>query len=168
MKIITAALVLIASAGTAGAQVMSYMYEGTPAFSLEYPPGWEIRTAPDPAKPVISASPGDGGMLWQGVWIVRDATTVDAAIARLRAMEEQMFSGVEFPNDPRVETHGDVAVHCNEGSGSFQDHPIGISICLFPLAGDRVGAFVYMGDPGDIETHSADLQSMLASLEVMP
>ncbi len=40
-----------------------------------------------PILNVISAFPTDGSLLWQGIWIMRDTTSVDEAMERLKGME---------------------------------------------------------------------------------
>ena len=153
---------------SAFAQVMTYLHEGDPAFSIAYPIEWDIKTARTEDRNLISAMPSDGSMLWQGVWIVRESLTVDEAIKALSDMEHQLFTDVKRVGEPWTEDIGALQVHCHQGSGLYKDsETVEILICVFQLPDNLVGAFAYMGDPEAISTHQNELQEMAGSLEAV-
>ena len=158
---------VIGLSSSATGQRMTYMAGGEPAFSLSYPDGWEIRTPRTEGRNVISAYPTDGSLLWQGMWIMKESTTVEEAIARLQAMERGLFEDVKLNQEPWTEQVGGVEAHCYRGTGKYQgDKPVESFMALFELPGERVGALGYIGDLDGIESHRADLEAMLQSLEI--
>ena len=122
MRAVVVAVALYATMGVAGvqAQVVSYMHDGEAAFSLEYPPGWEFRTPLDPEKPLISATPRDGSMLWHGVWILSESATKGEGLEQLKALGARLFTDLETPLEPWTETYGDLSVRCQAGRGRFK------------------------------------------------
>jgi len=165
-----AALLIIAALPiAAAAQTVSYLDAGEPAFSLTYPDGWEIRTPRTEGRNVISAFPTDGSLLWQGMWVMKESTSVEDAIARLEAMQRGLFQDVKLTGDPWNEELGGVEARCFKATGKYQnEQPVESFMALFELPGRRVGAVAYIGDPAGLETHRADLESLLGSLEVTP
>lgn len=153
-------------ASTAAAQRVAYMEGDEPAFSLTYPDGWEIRTPRTEGRNVISAYPTDGSLLWQGMWIMRESTSVEDAIARLQAMEKGLFEDAKLSQEPWAETVGGLEARCYKGTGKYQgDKPVESFMALFELPGQRVGVVAYIGEPDAIEAHQTDLANLMGSLE---
>lgn len=166
--IVLSALAVVGLASAARAQRVTYMEGGEPAFSLSYPDGWEIRTPRTEGRNVISAYPTDGSLLWQGMWIMKESTSVDDAIARLQEMERGLFEDVESSKEPWTETVGGLETRCYKGTGKYQgDKPVESFMALFELSGRRVGVVSYIGDPEGIEAHRADIEALLGSLEAV-
>jgi hypothetical protein len=163
------ALIAAALSTPAAAQTVSYLEAGEPTFSLTYPDGWEVRMPRTAGRNVISAYPTDGSLLWQGMWVMKESTSVEDAIARLEGMQRGLFQDVKLTGDPWSEELGSVEARCFESTGRYQgDQAVESFMALFELPGQRVGAVAYIGDPAGIETHRADLETLLESLEVMP
>lgn len=156
----------LAATSAVSAQTMTYVYEDKPAFSLTYPAGWEIRMPREEGRNVISAFPTDGSLLWQGMWIMRETSSVDEALDRLKAMEKGLFESVKLSKEPWTEKIGELEARCYKGTGMYQEsQPVESFMALFELPGGRIGALGYVGDPQAIETHRAELTALMQSLE---
>jgi hypothetical protein len=79
-------LIAVGMVNVARAQMVTYLQGREPEFSVTYPDGWEVRMPRTDGRNVISAYPTDGSMLWLGMWIMKESTSVDDAVERLRAM----------------------------------------------------------------------------------
>ena len=138
MKKGTLAVLLIVAAlpTAAAAQTVSYLEAGQPAFSLTYPDGWEVRTPRTEGRNVMSAYPTDGSLLWQGMWVMKDSTSVEDAIARLEAMQKGLFEEVKSNREPWSEKLGGVEARYFEATGKYQgDQPVKSFMALFELPG---------------------------------
>lgn len=159
-------LMALGSVQHAQAQVMVYLDEGEPAFWLTYPDGWDIRMPRSEHRDLISSMPADGSLLWQGIWIVRDAVNLDEAAKSLDGMEKRLFRNVQMTREAWDENIGPLVVRCREGTGVYEDkEAVRFRVCVFELSGNRVGALAYMGDPGAIDARQDDLDAMVQSLE---
>lgn len=155
--------------GVTWAQRITYLHDDAPAFSITYPVGWEIRTPRSEERNVISAYPTDGSLLWQGMWIMSESTSLEDALARLQAMELGLFKDAQPTQDPWTEKIGDLEVRCYRGRGLYQgDKPVETFMALFQLPDQQVGVLGYIGDPESLRTHAEDLRSILGSLRVVP
>lgn len=149
------------------AQQITYLQGGVPAFSITYPVGWEIRTPRSEERNVMSAYPADGSLLWQGLWIMRETTSVDEAVARLQAMELGLLEDAALTQEPWTERIGNLDVRCYKGRGLYQgDKPVETFMALFQLPDQQIGALGYIGEAASIEARSQDLHTILYSLEV--
>ena len=165
--LLVAAIAFIALGTAALAQTMTYTQGGEPAFSVTYPVGWEIRTPRSEGRNVISAYPTDGSLLWQGMWIMRDSTSLEESLERLEAMETGLFEEAKLIQEPWTETVGDLALRCYRGTGKYQGkQTVESFMALFELPAGQIGAIGYIGDPEAIETHAEGLHSLLQSLAV--
>ena len=149
----------------ATAQVVTLLHEGKPALSVSYPNGWQIRTPGTEGVNLISAVPADGSVLWQGMWLVRDVTTVEQAVERLVNLPGRLFSDIKQSREPSQEQIGDLAVYKLRGTGTYKEtEPVEFHIYLFEAPDQRIGAMAYMGKLTAIERHRGDLEAMLQSL----
>ncbi|MEJ2085625.1 MAG: hypothetical protein P8Y44_08090, partial [Acidobacteriota bacterium] len=116
---------------------------------------------------VISSYPIDGGLLWQGLWVMRDVSTIEESIERLQSMELGLFEDTKLTKEPWVEAVNGVEVHRYSGSGLFKgETTVETLMSFFEVAGEKVGVVGYIGEPEAIETHRTDLEQMLDSLVV--
>jgi hypothetical protein len=169
MKRLLIITVLLAFAGgqSVSAQIVGLLHDGEPVISVVYPDGWQIKTPSKDGGNLISAMPADGSMLWQGIWLVRDAFSIAQAFNRLDAIENNLFTDVKQTKAPWQQQIGELTVHCREGEGVYKDtEPIELFIALFKISEQRIGALAYMGKPEAIKQHQADLDYLLRSLVV--
>jgi hypothetical protein len=65
-------------------QTVAYSLNDTQLFT-RMPDGWKFESRPNPRNPATSASPAlPNGLVWFGVWVVKDAKTVDQAYKYVR------------------------------------------------------------------------------------
>ncbi len=164
--VVLAILAVVGLANAATAQMMTYMQDGEPAFSLTFPDGWEIRTPRVEGRNVISAYPTDGSLLWLGMWIMRQSTSVDDAVERLKAMELGLFEDVKLLKEPWTESVGGFEARCYKGTGRFKgETTVESFMAFFELPGEKVGALGFIGEPDGVKAHQAELETLLRSLE---
>ena len=159
------ALTSMLAGHTATAQTVALLHEGKPSISVTYPNGWQIRTPPEEGVNLISAMPDDGSLLWQGMWLVRDASTVAQALEILDKLPGRLFSDIQRTGEPAQKRIGSLDVVELRGAGTYNStDPVKFFIYLFETPGQRIGAMAYMGRPGAIEKHRAGLETLLHSL----
>ena len=167
MKRIVLSLLVFAFTQVASAQVMTLLQDGKRVVSVTYPDGWQIRTPRIEGSNIIAAIPDDGSLLWQGLWVLREAGTIEQALERLHSLESRLFSDVEQTKDPWQEQIGELTVFNHEGTGMYQDSKsISFFVTLFEVGDQRVAALAYMGEPTAIEQHQDDLRFIVQSLRL--
>ena len=165
---LTAILAFAFMTSTAKAQMVTYLQEGEPSFSLTFPEGWEIRTPRAEGRNVISAYPSDGTLLWLGMWIMKESAGVDDAVERLKAMKAGLFEGMKTVREPWTEKLGALDARCFRGSGKYRgEKTVESFMALFELPGKRIGALGYIGEPDGVRTHRDDIEATLQSLEAV-
>lgn len=166
-RLLWVGLVLFSISQMAEAQKVTYLDADQPAFSVTYPDSWIVRTPRIEGRNVISSYPNDGSLLWQGMWIMREARTVEESIERIKNMELGLFEDSKLKKDPWVERVGDLDAKCYSGSGLYKGaRPVETFMAFFELSDQRVGVFGYIGEPDAIEANRGALEDMLYSLEV--
>ena len=65
----------------ATSQTVAYSLNDTPLFTVHMPDGWKFVSRPNPRNPATKRISGTApkGLVWFGVWVVKDVKTVDQA-----------------------------------------------------------------------------------------
>lgn len=158
-------LLVLTFSQPSSAQVMTLLHDSERVVSVTYPNGWQIRTPRAEGINIISAIPDDGSLLWQGLWVLKEAETIDQALERLHGLEGRLFSDVKLTKGPWQERIGELNIYNHEGTGLYQTKPVTFFISLFSLASQRIAALAYMGDPAAIELYKNDLTFIVQSLQ---
>src|SRR5688572_5644605 len=71
----------------AASQTVTYNLNDSPVFTVRMPDGWEFKSKPNPRNPATRRISGtaSNGLVWFGVWIVKDVKTVDEAYKYVQA-----------------------------------------------------------------------------------
>src|SRR6476619_5225346 len=66
---------------SAASQTVAYSLNDTQLFTVRMPDGWKFESRPNPRNPATKRISGtaSNGLVWFGVWVVKDAKTVDEA-----------------------------------------------------------------------------------------
>ena len=146
---------------------MTLLQDDERVVSVTYPDGWQIRTPRIEGSNIIAAIPDDGSLLWQGLWVLREAGTIEQALERLHSLESRLFSDVKQTKDPWQEQIGELTVFNHEGTGTYQgSKSILFFVTLFEVSKQQVAALAYMGEPTAIEQYQEDLSFIVQSLRL--
>lgn len=138
---------------------------GHAIISATYPNGWQISTPRKEGVNLFSVMPDDGSVLWQGIWLVRGASTMDQGLELLDNVPDRMFSDITRTGESSHIRIGDLDVVKLQATGTYKNTgPVEFFIYLSETSGQRIGAMAYMGRPGAIEQHRLDPQALLRSL----
>src|SRR5690242_20367999 len=103
IKILLISLLLSAAAAApAAAQTVAYKLNDVPLFSVTMPDGWKFESKPNPRNPATKRISGvaSKGLVWFGVWIVKDAKTVDDAYKYVQATARTLITDAKLTNAP--------------------------------------------------------------------
>src|SRR5688572_32897298 len=101
----------------ATSQTVAYSLNETPVFSVGMPDGWKFESRPNPRNPTSKRISGTApnGLVWFGVWIVKDVKTVDEAYKYVQATARTLIP------DAR-ETKAGVIGDVNGMKAKFSEH----------------------------------------------
>src|SRR6476659_4972557 len=95
-------LCLAAAAVPAAAQTVAYSLNNTPQFTVQMPDGWRFESRPNPRNPAAKRISGTAknGLVWFGVWVVKDAKTVEEAYKYVQATAKTLIKDAKETKAP--------------------------------------------------------------------
>jgi len=69
-------------------QTVAYSLNETPVFTVRMPDGWKFESRPNPRNPTSKRISGTApnGLVWFGVWVVKDVVAWDGHIHKTKAI----------------------------------------------------------------------------------
>jgi len=79
---------------SAASQTVAYSLNDAPLFTVRMPDGWKFESRPNPRNPASKRISGTAskGLVWFGVWVVKDVKTVDQAYKYVQATARTLIT----------------------------------------------------------------------------
>src|SRR5688572_28750018 len=136
---------------TATSQTVAYSLNETPVFTVCMPDGWKFESRPNPRYPTSKRISGiaSNGLVWFGVWVVKDVQTVDEAYKYVQATARTLITDARETKPGRMgEVNGMKAKYSeHRGTMKMQDGKSQLfdaQVVLFEAGAGRVGIAVCM------------------------
>src|SRR6185295_2261246 len=135
----------------ATSQTVAYSLNNTPLFTVNMPDGWEFKSKPNPRNPTSKRISGtaSNGLVWFGVWVVKDVKTVDQAYKYVQATAKTLITDAKETKAPYSADLNGMKAKYSEHTGTMKmegkPQVFDARVVLFETGG-RVGIAVCMAD----------------------
>ena len=170
-KLLIICLACMAAALPVSAQTVSYNLDAAPLFSVDMPDGWKFEAKPskrDPGTKRISGTGGESGLVWFGVWVVKDAKTIDEAVTYVKSAAKSLITDSKEKKPPvDGQINGLKARHFElSGTMNMEKLPekFDARIVLFEVAPARVGIAVCMADTAGLQSEKTNIDAFFKSI----
>jgi hypothetical protein len=169
--LIISMLCLAVAALPAAAQTVAYSLNNTPQFTVQMPDGWRFESRPNPRNPSAKRISGTAknGLVWFGVWVVKDVKTVDEAYKYVQATAKTLIKDAKEIKAPAaMQVNGLKAKYSeHQGTMKMQDGKpqlFDARVVLFETGTGRVGIAVCMADATGLQTERANIDAFFKSI----
>src|SRR4029079_2117353 len=103
-------------------QTVAYSLNDTQLFTVRMPDGWKFESKPNPRNPASKRISGTAskGLVWFGVWVVKDVKTIDQAYKYVQNTARTLITDARETNPPYLaEVNGIKAKH-SEHTGTMK------------------------------------------------
>ena len=173
MKILIISMLCMAAAAVpAAGQTVAYSLNNTPQFTVQMPDGWRFESRPNPRNPAAKRISGTAknGLVWFGVWVVKDVKTVDEAYKYVQATAKTLIKdAAELKAPSATQVNGMKAKYSeHRGTMKMQDGKpqlFDAKVYLFETGTGRVGIAVCMADAVGLQTEKANIDAFFKSIK---
>ena len=156
----------------ATSQTVTYSLNEAPLFTVSMPDGWRFTSKPNPRNPATKRISGTAanGLVWFGVWVVKDAKTLDAAYKYVQATAKTLIKDAkETKPAASREVNGMKARYSEHiGTMKMQDGKSQVfdaQVLLFETGSGNVGIAVCMADTEGLKAEKANIDSFFKSIK---
>jgi len=153
-------------------QTVAYSLNDAPLFTVRMPDGWKFESRPNPRNPASKRISGTAskGLVWFGVWVVKDVKTVDQAYKYVQATARTLITDARETKPPYLaEVNGIKAKHSEHtGTMKMQDGKSQVfdaKVVLFETGSGRVGIAVCMADTEGLAAEKANIEAFFKSIK---
>jgi len=161
---------LLAALPAAG-QTVAYSLNETPLFTVRMPDGWKFESRPNPRNPTTKRISGtaSNGLVWFGVWVVKDATTVDQAYKYVQTTARTLINDAKETRSENMPAINGMKARYSEHTGTMkmQDgkpQVFDAQVVLFETGSGRVGIAVCMADTDGLKAEKANIDAFFKSI----
>ncbi len=154
------------------AQTVTYSFNDAPVFTVRMPDGWEFKSKPNPRNPATKRISGtaSNGLVWFGLWVVKDVKTVDEAYKYVQATARTLITDAKETKPGRLgEVNGMKAKYSeHRGTMKMQDGKpqlFDAQVVLFEAGSGRVGIAVCMADTDGLKAERANIDAFFKSIK---
>ena len=173
IRILTISMIcLIAAAVPAAAQTVAYSLNNTPQFTVQMPDGWRFESRPNPRNAAAKRISGTAknGLVWFGVWVVKDVKTVDEAYKYVQATAKTLIKDAKETKAPSATKLNGMKAKYSEHQGTMRmqdgtSQLFDAKVYLFETGNGRVGIAVCMADAVGLQSEKANIDAFFASLK---
>lgn len=165
-------LCLAATAIPVASQTVAYSFNNTPLFSVSMPDGWRFESKPNPRNPEAKRISGvaSNGLVWFGVWAVKDAKSVDDAYKYVQATARTLFTGAKETKAPEATQINGMKAKVSEHTGTMKmedgkPQVFNAHVVLFEPGPGKVGIAVCMADADGLKAEKANIDAFFKSLK---
>ena len=169
--LIISMLCLAAAAVPAAGQTVAYSLNNTPQFTVQMPDGWRFESKPNPRNPAAKRISGTAksGLVWFGVWVVKDAKTVDEAYKYVQTTAKTLIKDAKEIKAPSASQLNGMKAKYSEHQGTMnmQDgkpQMFDAKVVLFETGTGRVGIAVCMADTAGLASEKANIDEFFKSI----
>jgi len=161
---------LLAVLPTVG-QTVTYSLSDTPIFTVSMPDGWRFESKPNPRNPATKRISGtaSNGLVWFGVWVVKDAKTVDAAYKYVQATAKALIKDAKESKPAASREINGMKASYSEHTGTMKmrdgkSQMFDAQVVLFQTRSGKVGIAVCMADTEGLKAEKTNIDAFFRSL----
>jgi hypothetical protein len=155
----------------AASQTVAYSLNDTPLFTVRMPDGWKFESRPNPRNPTTKRISGtaSNGLVWFGVWLVKDVKTIDDAYNYVQTTAKTLITDAKETKAPYNGTINGMKAKYSEHTGTMkmQDGKAQVfdaRVVLFETGSGRVGIAVCMADADGLKAENANIDAFFKSI----
>ena len=153
-------------------QTVAYSYNDAPLFTVRMPDGWTFESKPNPRNPAVKRISGTAskGLVWFGVWVVKDVKTIDEAVNFVRTTTKSLIPDVKETKPAYLGDANGMRARYSEHKGTMkmQDGKIqafDAQVVLFDAGGGRIGIAVCIFDADGLKAEKANIDAFFKSIK---
>ena len=155
-------------------QTVAYSLNDTPMFTVKMPDGWKFESRPNPRNLATKRISGtaSNGLVWFGVWIVKDVKTVDEAYKYVQRTAKSLITDAKETKAPYPGEINGMKAKYSEHTGTMKmqdgkSQMFNARVVLFETGSGRVGIAVCMADAEGQKTEKANIDAFLSSVKAV-
>ena len=155
-------------------QTVTYSLNDSPLFAVRMPDGWKFQAKANPRNPTTKRISGTAstGLVWFGVWVVKDVKTVDQAYKYVQATAKTLITDARETKPAYIgEVNGMKAKYSGHtGTMKMQDGKSQVfdaQVVLFEAGSGRVGIAVCMADTEGLKAEKANIEAFFKSIKAI-
>ena len=151
-------------------QTVAYSLNDTPLFTVRMPDGWKFESRPNPRNPASKRISGTApnGLVWFGVWVVKDVKTVDQAYKYVQATARTLITDAKETKPAYIGEVNGMKAKYSEHTGTMKmegkPQVFDARVVLFETGG-RVGIAVCMTDTEGLKAEKANIEVFFKSIK---
>src|SRR5436190_16101988 len=170
IKLIYIFVLCLVSALPVASQTVTYNFNDAPVFTVRMPDGWEFKTKPNPRNLTTKRMSGtaSNGLVWFGVWVVKDVKTVDQAYKYVQATAKTLITDAKETKAPYSADLNGMKAKYSEHTGTMKmegkPQVFDARVVLFETGG-RVGIAVCMADADGLRAEKGNIDAFFRSIK---
>ena len=156
----------------ATSQTVAYNLNDTPLFTVRMPDGWKFESRPNPRNPATRRISGTApnGLVWFGVWVVKDVKTLDQAYKYVQATAKTLITDVRETKPAYLGEINGMKAKYSEHSGTMKmqdgkSEVFNAQVVLFETSSGRVGIAVCMANADGLKAEKANIEAFFKSIK---
>jgi hypothetical protein len=157
---------------SAASQTVAYSLNDTQLFTVRMPDGWKFESRPNPRNPATKRISGTApnGLVWFGVWVVKDVKTVDQAYKYVQATARTLITDAKETKPAYLGEINGMKAKYSEHTGTMKmedgkSQVFNAQVVLFETASGRVGIAVCMADADGLKAEKANIEAFFKSIK---
>ena len=155
----------------ASGQIVAYSHNDAPLFTVRMPDGWAFESKPNPRNPATKRISGTAskGLVWFGVWVVKDVKTIEDAVNFVRTTTRALIPDVKETKPAYLGDANGMQARYSEHKGTMkmQDGKVqafDAQVVLFD-AGGKIGIAVCVFDADGLKAEKANIDAFFKSIK---
>jgi len=161
------------AAQSAASQTVAYSLNDTQLFTVRMPAGWKFESKPNPRNPASKRISGTApnGLVWFGVWVIKDVKTIDQAYKYVQATARTLITDAKETKPAYMGEINGMKAKYSEHTGTMkmQDGKslvFNAQVVLFETASGRIGIAVCMADTEGLKAEKGNIDAFFKSLAI--
>jgi len=161
------------AAQSAASQTVAYSLNDTQLFTVRMPDGWKFESKPNPRNPASKRISGTApnGLVWFGVWVIKDVKTIDQAYKYVQATARTLITDAKETKPAYMGEINGMKAKYSEHTGTMkmQDGKslvFNAQVVLFETASGRIGIAVCMADTEGLKAEKGNIDAFFKSLAI--
>jgi hypothetical protein len=157
---------------SATGQTVTYSLNDTPLFTVRMPDGWKFEAKANPRNPTTKRISGtaSNGLVWFGVWVVKDVKTVDQAYKYVQATARTLITDAKETKAAYIGEVNGMKAKFSEHAGTMKmqdgkSQAFDARVVLFETGSGRVGIAVCMADTEGLKAEKANIDAFFKSIK---
>jgi spermidine/putrescine-binding protein len=153
-------------------QTVAYSLNDAPLFTVRMPDGWRFESKANPRNPATKRISGtaSNGLVWFGIWVVKDAKNVDAAYKYVQTTARALIKDAKETMPATNRDVNGMKAKYSEHSGTMKmqdgkSQMFDAQVLLFETGSGTVGIAVCMADTEGLKAEKANIDAFFKSIK---